>query len=115
MRCPACAADNAQGPQCRRCRADLALLFNLDEQRGRLLDVARGELARGRTPEALRAAERAHELRRDEESRRLLAVCQLLQRNFAAAWRVYQIAACGLRLADSSPNPQAAIRSPQAS
>ena len=42
MRCPVCKADNAQGLQCRRCKADLALLFQLEEQRARALEQACG-------------------------------------------------------------------------
>lgn len=30
--CPCCRAANASGPQCRRCKADLGLLFALEEQ-----------------------------------------------------------------------------------
>ena len=33
MKCPVCRAENDQGPQCRRCKADLALLFTLADQR----------------------------------------------------------------------------------
>jgi hypothetical protein len=90
MQCPVCRAATDQGPQCRRCRADLSLLFDLEDHRRRLLDAARRDITQGRAPVALTSAQRAHELRHDEESRRLLAACQLLQRNFAAAWGVYQ-------------------------
>ena len=40
MHCPVCKADNSQGPQCRRCKADLSLLFALEEQRRRTLAEA---------------------------------------------------------------------------
>jgi hypothetical protein len=90
MRCPACKADNAQGPQCRRCKADLALLFDLDSARRARLDAARGHLARGRWPEAAAGAAEADWLRRDGESQRLLAVARLLNRDFAGAWECYQ-------------------------
>ena len=33
MQCPVCKADNAQGPLCRRCKADLSLLFRLEARR----------------------------------------------------------------------------------
>lgn len=33
MRCPVCRAENDRGPNCRRCRADLSLLFALEKQR----------------------------------------------------------------------------------
>ena len=30
IRCPVCKAENSQGPTCRRCKADLSLLFRLE-------------------------------------------------------------------------------------
>jgi len=90
MRCPVCKADNAQGPQCRRCKADLTPLFDLEAARRARLDAAREHLARGRLPEALAAAGEADWIRRDEESRRLLAVARLLNRDFAGAWACYR-------------------------
>ena len=90
MRCPVCNADNTQGPQCRRCRADLALLFALEERRQVLLAGARRHAAAGDGPAALGLAEEGHRLRRDAESWRALALAHLLRRDFAAAW------SCGL-------------------
>jgi hypothetical protein len=90
MRCPVCKAENARGPQCRRCKADLGLLFELEEQRGRALACARQALARGHGPEARAAAARADWLRSDEESRRLLAAAYLLGRDYARAWQYHQ-------------------------
>ena len=87
LRCPVCKADNSQGPLCRRCKADLTLLFVLEEQRAAALAVARDAAAAGRWPECRAAAGRADRLHSDEESRRLLAVASLVQRDFAAALR----------------------------
>jgi hypothetical protein len=89
MRCPVCRAEVEQGPQCRRCRADLSLLFELEEQRRRALTAAYQCLQQGRYPYALALAEGAETLRRDEETRRLRALIYFLQRNFAQAWAVY--------------------------
>ena len=47
MRCPVCRAENDQGPQCRRCRADLGLLFGLEKRRRQALDAARRCVAQG--------------------------------------------------------------------
>jgi hypothetical protein len=80
-----CKADNAQGPGCRRCKADLSLLFRLEEERGHLLASAAECLRTGRFAEALRQAQRAHALRHGEKSARLLALANLLLRDFAAA------------------------------
>jgi hypothetical protein len=90
MRCPVCKADNPQGPQCRRCKADLALLFAVEDQHRRALARARRCLGRGEAEGAARHAETAVRLRDDDEARRLLAAAHLLGRDFAAAWRAYQ-------------------------
>jgi hypothetical protein len=89
MRCPVCRASIEQGPQCRRCRADLALLFDLEEQRSKALRQAHQALAKGDVEGMLGFAEQAHILRRDEESARLMALGHLLRRDFPAAWQIY--------------------------
>ena len=91
IRCPACRAENAQGPTCRRCKADLSLLFQLEEQRRRALAEAQRLLAVGRTDEADALAEEADWMRSDEESRRLRAMTRLMRRDFAGAWACYQL------------------------
>jgi tetratricopeptide (TPR) repeat protein len=90
MRCPVCKAENGQGPQCRRCKADLSLLFKLEEKRGALLTAVKHALALGKWEEAIQQASEADWLRSDEEARQLLAVAYLLQRDFARAWECYQ-------------------------
>ena len=86
MRCPVCKAENAQGPACRRCKADLSLLFLLEDQRARTLAEARRLLAAGRADEADARAAEADWMRSDDESRRLLAATRLMRRDFAGAW-----------------------------
>jgi len=92
MHCPVCCAALDSAPQCRRCRADLTLLRRLEEERCRLLAEARSRLViqSTETTPALDVAERAHRLRPDTESRRLLAISHLLGRDFAKAWHYYQ-------------------------
>jgi hypothetical protein len=90
MRCPVCKAENTRGPQCRRCKVDLSLLFALEGQRARALGEARLALSEGRWRQARAAAARADGLRRDDESLRLLAVAALLGRDFEEAWRCYR-------------------------
>ncbi|HEY7330533.1 MAG TPA: hypothetical protein VH592_23030 [Gemmataceae bacterium] len=90
MRCPVCKADNPQGPQCRRCKADLSLLFALEEQRRRILAEARRCLHRGEWQAAVAHAETANWLRNDEDSRQLEMVAHLLGRDFDCAWQCYQ-------------------------
>src|SRR5688572_9104619 len=90
LRCPVCKADNSQGPTCRRCRADLSLLFTLEEQREHAMAEARATLADA-PARALREALRADQLRSDDASRRLVAVAAMLCRDFALAWRTYAL------------------------
>jgi hypothetical protein len=77
LRCPVCKADNTQGPTCRRCKAELALLFELEAARQRLLAKARDLALAGRWGEFLERVLLAHGLRHDEETSRLLAAGRL--------------------------------------
>jgi hypothetical protein len=104
MRCPVCKADKVQPPQCRRCKADLSLLFALENQRRQTLAEARRCLRRGEVAEALGHVEKANWLREDEESRRLAALARLLERDFAEAWEYYQNGRAARR-----DNPQDAL------
>lgn len=92
IRCPACKAENVQGPTCRRCKADLSLLFALEERRTWTLAEARRLLAAGRKDAADALAEEADWMRGDAESRRMLALTRLMRRDFAWAWTWYQSA-----------------------
>jgi hypothetical protein len=85
-----CKADNPQGPQCRRCKADLSLLFALEEQRQRTLAEARHCLRRGEWQAAVEHAAMANWLRCDEDSRQLAAVAHLLRRDYAGALQYYR-------------------------
>lgn len=90
MRCPVCRAENTQGPQCRRCRADLTSLFSLEEQRRQALHVAQSCVAHGEWDRALAIADGMDALRHEPEALRLLAVCSLMRRDFARAWQCYK-------------------------
>ena len=98
IRCPACRAENTQGPTCRRCKADLSLLFQLQEQRSRTLAEARRLLAAGQTDEADALADEADWTRSDEQSRRLRAVTRRMLRYFAGAWADYRALPASSRL-----------------
>jgi hypothetical protein len=95
LTCPVCRARVEQGPQCRRCRADLSLLFALAEQRGRTLAAASAHAARGEWYEALTLAEGAAALRGGGDVGCLLAVARLLRRDFPGAWQAYREASGG--------------------
>jgi hypothetical protein len=85
LRCPVCKAENVQGPTCRRCKADLSLLFQLEEARQHLLDGARREARAGCWQRFLSCVSQAHALRADEQTRRLRAVVRLLRRDYPGA------------------------------
>ena len=87
--CPCCKASNDTGPACRRCRADLSLLFAIEADREAAIQLARGFAAESRFPEAIAALERAAALRRGDEVARLKAAVLLLGRDFAGALNAY--------------------------
>lgn len=89
MRCPVCRAEN-DDVTCRRCKADLTLLTTLEQARRHALAEAAHAAAAGDGVGTLEHAEKAHRLRADRESFRLLAVGCLLQRDFAKAMALHR-------------------------
>jgi hypothetical protein len=85
MHCPVCRAEVDSGPQCRRCRVDLSLLFILEEQRQQLLTAGFRALGCGRWREALALGERAGALRQDYAAQRLVALAHLLAGEYTRA------------------------------
>lgn len=85
LRCPVCKAENTTGPACRRCKADLSVLFELEAQRDRLLEEARQLAHAGRWRAFGVVVEQAHELRGDDETRHLRAVASLLLGDYPTA------------------------------
>jgi hypothetical protein len=90
MPCPVCKAENSQGPTCRRCKADLSLLWQLERRREALLGSARECFRRGQWQNAERAALAAVRLRHGGDAGRLIALCRLFERDFSGAWQAYQ-------------------------
>lgn len=90
LTCPICKAGNTRGPQCRRCKADLSLLFALEQERQGALASAYHHAAQGRWDKALDIAQGVEALRAGDDVRRFLAVAHLVQGNFAQAWQWYQ-------------------------
>lgn len=88
--CPTCGAARQSGPECRRCRSDLRLLQRLETQRAAELQVLAQALHDSRWADALLSAQYVHTLRQDDTSYRLLAVCQLLNHQTAAAWETHR-------------------------
>jgi Flp pilus assembly protein TadD len=87
--CPCCKASNDAGPACRRCKADLSLLFAVEADRAAAVEEARRLAAQSRFPDALSQLERAAQLRRGDDVSRLKAAVLLLARDFPAARRAY--------------------------
>jgi hypothetical protein len=87
--CPCCKAANDAGPNCRRCKADLSLLFQLEFDRAALVVHARELVAESRFSESLAALDRAAQLRRGDDVQRLRVVALLLSRDYAGALAAY--------------------------
>jgi hypothetical protein len=87
--CPCCKAANDTGPACRRCKADLSLLFVVEAEREALVADARRLTAESRYPESLARLDRAAQLRRGDDVSRLRATVLLLAGDFLAALRAY--------------------------
>lgn len=89
LKCPVCKAENSTPPTCRRCKADLSLVFALERDRAATLARARSALAAGRPREARTLVAQAELVREDEDSARLAAVAALLAGDSREAWTRY--------------------------
>ena len=90
--CPACRAENAERT-CRRCRADLGLLWDLEAQRERLLVDAAEAIRRGEFTQATERAQSAYDLRVGSDAGRLIACVYLLRGQFVRAFEWHAFAA----------------------
>jgi hypothetical protein len=89
FRCPVCRASIDHEPICRRCRADLSLLFTIEDERICHVAAARDALQQGDWETAVSRAAEAGALRSDDEARMLEAAAHLLRGDFPAAWASY--------------------------
>ncbi len=89
--CPACRAENTERI-CRRCRADLGLLWDLEAQRERLLADAAEALRRGQFIQAIDRAQTARDLRAGSDAGRLIACAYLLRGQFVRALEWHALA-----------------------
>jgi hypothetical protein len=85
LRCPTCGARQGRTDTCRRCKSDLRFLRAALEAYDRHRRDSLNDLELGEPDSALRHARRCHELRPGTESRRLMAVCQLLRGDWSDA------------------------------
>jgi hypothetical protein len=89
IRCPACRAENTEAT-CRRCKADLSLLFSLEAERERVMETAKRALREGRPDDAYAAAWHAQEIRRGDDAVKLVALAHAARGDFAEALRWHQ-------------------------
>ncbi len=87
--CPCCRVPNDAGPDCRRCKADLSLLFAVAQRRAALVAEAQSLAAEGKFADAVRSLEEAEALRSGDDVRQLRAAALLAAGEFAAAWAAY--------------------------
>ena len=87
--CPCCRATNDAPPACRRCKADLSLLFGVMTQRDALMADAMRHIAAGDFFAALCSIGDVESLRSGGDVSRLRAVVHLLSRDFHTAWACY--------------------------
>jgi len=92
LRCPVCRADNTSGPNCRRCKADLSRLIDVETCRARHVALAQYALTSERYDDALEALTQAEEVRAGSDLQRMKACAYLLAGNFSAALREYSLA-----------------------
>lgn len=84
--CPCCKATNTAGPACRRCKADLSLLFGIAARRAYLVSIAADRLRSGDGTAAEVALDQAAAIQPGEDLRRFRALARLLAGDFPAAW-----------------------------
>lgn len=70
---------------CRRCRCDLQLLREVEEEYMAQRLACLRQFQAGRTDMALAHARQCHQIRPDDAARQLLAVCALTHGEYAAA------------------------------
>jgi hypothetical protein len=83
--CPCCKATNT-APVCRRCKADLGLLFQIEARRAFHIDSAKRFAADQRYPEADRELDQAAQFRPGDDVLGLKAALHLLRGDYAAAF-----------------------------
>lgn len=90
--CPCCKAANPAGPACRRCKADLTLLFAVAAEQEHLVAEAAAHLRAGDGPAAAGLLDRALDLRRTPAALKLRAVAAVASRDYPAAVSWYSAA-----------------------
>jgi hypothetical protein len=86
--CPTCGARQAWSDTCRRCKCDLSLVLQLRQHLRRLRRQCLSDLRDDRLAQALATARQCYGTSGEDEDARLLAVCHLLNGQFAEALAV---------------------------
>ena len=85
INCPTCRAAQVWSDTCRRCKCDLSLLRAMADHYDALRRQCLASLRENLPRSALEHARQCFALRTDDEARRLLAVCELLNGNWPSA------------------------------
>lgn len=85
LTCPVCNAGNTTPSTCRRCKADLSLLWEIESQRGKLFGRVRLCVAEQNYPEALATLDEVASLRNGADVDRLAAAIHLLAGDYVGA------------------------------
>lgn len=86
LRCPVCRAETAAGTTCRRCKADLSLVAQIEAEREFRLRQVAEHLRAGSFDDALNELDLAQELRADHDIHRLRACVFALANDFESAF-----------------------------
>lgn len=87
--CPCCRASNSTA-MCRRCKADLSLLHQVEQQRAWHIEEAKRAMTEKKFPAAHQALQDAEQLRPGADLLSWQACLAAFQADFAKAWRMYQ-------------------------
>ena len=85
LRCPTCRAVQPWSDECRRCKSDLRLMRQAAEACTALRGHCFANLRENRIPTALAQTRQCLAMRDAADTRRLLAVCELLSENWSQA------------------------------
>ena len=89
LTCPVCRAENSQGPNCRRCKADLSMLFALETEREGHLALIGKAVAESRWEDALAHLDEVAQIRDDDKVPPMRSALLLLAGKFQQALQIH--------------------------
>jgi hypothetical protein len=93
VNCPCCRASNEVAPNCRRCSADLSLLFQLETEREALLATAGFALRNGRAADVLATIATVESIRPGSDVNRIKALAHLVAGDYPQAYAAHRTVA----------------------